>query len=415
MLRPILAAHLFLAAASAFGQSPAGVVPLAAVALQPAPAPAFGMGLVPPDDLAQRQRLSVARHAQARAHAPKATEPEWDSRAKGWVPGIRNQGDCGSCWDFAAVGAGEVAAIKAGKGTAATTNWSEQHVLNCGRNGGCQGDWPETALEQIRGAGIADERDVPYTGRPTACNAKIARPNTIDDYGYVGPEMGAPSTAAIKDAIKLHGSVAVAVAADNAFIAYRGGIFTGTGSQGINHAVVLVGWKDEGTSGHWILRNTWGTGWGEAGYMRIRYGANLVGYGAMWASVDAAQPPAPPVPPVPPVPPGPAPTPGKGFTGSIATVQSYKDGVPQGPPVTVVGGLAGGDYDGGDLQAAGVTPALIADVLQLLRAVRARDRAAILAAVTKLLADLALTEPPAPTPVPQPMPARREPTHTSPQ
>lgn len=388
-------------------------------AAQPAPPPAYGMGLVVPDDLAQRQRLSTARHARA-GHTPlKATEPEWDSREKGWVPAVRDQGNCGSCWAFAGVSAAEIAAVKAGKSKADATNWAEQSVLSCGRNGGCNGDWPETALEQIRGAGIADERDMPYQARATQCNAKIARPNTIDDYGYVGPEQGVASTQAIKDAIKAHGAVCVAVAADGAFMNYKGGVFAGSGSQGINHAVILCAWKDDTPSlknlaaggGYWVLRNTWSTGWGEQGYMRIRYGANLIGYGAMWASVDAPTPPAP-VPPAP-VPPSPTPpAPAKGFTGTIATVQQYKDGAKVGEPLTIVGGLPGGEYEGHDLKAAGVNPALIGDVLDLLRAVRSRDRAAILAAITKLLADLALGEPA--VPVPQQMPAARtEPRSTT--
>jgi hypothetical protein len=123
--------------------------------------------------------------------------------------------------------------------------------------------------------------------------------------------------------------------------------------------------------------------------------------------------PDPPTPPPGPTPPGPVPpnpTPGKGFTGTIATVQQYRDGVKVGEPIVIVGNAPSGEYDGGDLKAAGVNPTLIGDVLELLRAVRSRDRAAILAAVTKLLADLALMDPapePASIRVPQQMPANR--------
>ncbi|HEM60858.1 MAG TPA: hypothetical protein ENO24_01065, partial [Chloroflexi bacterium] len=66
-----------------------------------------------------------------------------------------------------------------------------------------------------------------------------------------------------------------------AFQSYDGGVFEGPGCNLVNHAVVLVGWDDEqGQSGVWFLRNSWGGEWGEGGYMRIPYGLSKVGFGA---------------------------------------------------------------------------------------------------------------------------------------
>jgi hypothetical protein len=84
---------------------------------------------------------------------------------------------------------------------------------------------------------------------------------------------------AIKNAIYNYGPVAAAVCVDRYFQAYTGGIFTDpVPCRQVNHAIVLVGWDDAG--GYWILRNSWGTSWGEQGYMRIAYGTSQVGYAA---------------------------------------------------------------------------------------------------------------------------------------
>ena len=90
-----------------------------------------------------------------------------------------------------------------------------------------------------------------------------------------------PSTTAIKNAIYTYGPISVEVAVDSYFEAYSGGVFNANTASYINHAVVLVGWDD--TNGCWIMKNSWGTGWGESGYMRIAYGCDLIGYAAAYA------------------------------------------------------------------------------------------------------------------------------------
>jgi len=80
-----------------------------------------------------------------------------------------------------------------------------------------------------------------------------------------------------------HGPVTVAVRSTSAFQAYNGGIFNSCSTGPVNHAVVIVGWDDaQGANGVWIIRNSWGTGWGEAGYMRIAYGCSSIGYAACY-------------------------------------------------------------------------------------------------------------------------------------
>jgi C1A family cysteine protease len=91
-----------------------------------------------------------------------------------------------------------------------------------------------------------------------------------------------PSIAAIKQAIYDHGPVSAAVCAGLSFSDYTGGyVFETHECSSVDHAIVLVGWDDnQGANGIWLLRNSWGTSWGEGGYMRIGYGVNNVGFAA---------------------------------------------------------------------------------------------------------------------------------------
>jgi uncharacterized protein (TIGR03382 family) len=96
---------------------------------------------------------------------------------------------------------------------------------------------------------------------------------------------------------------------------YTGGVFKGSACSQANHAVVLVGWDDAG--GYWHMRNSWGADWGENGYMRIAYGANVVGTSAVYAVYPGYSPgpsPSPSPNPNPTPTPTPTPTPSPGPT-----------------------------------------------------------------------------------------------------
>jgi hypothetical protein len=109
-----------------------------------------------------------------------------------------------------------------------------------------------------------------------------------------------PSPAEIKQAIYDHGPVAVAICVGDAFNRYNGGVFATSEAWacggGVNHGVVLVGWDDtQGSNGIWYLKNSWGSLWGESGYMRIAYGTSNVGLGATYVEYESnIHPPAAP-------------------------------------------------------------------------------------------------------------------------
>ncbi|MGB5932505.1 MAG: C1 family peptidase, partial [Anaerolineae bacterium] len=204
--------------------------------------------------------------------------------AGGCTP-VQNQGNCGSCWAFGTVGPFESKILIH---DALTKDLSEQYLLSCNTDGWtCDGGWwaHDYHLDKIppgqSDAGAVYEADFPYVASQVACIPSLDHHEKIDSWAFVGPEYGTPSAADIRQAIYDHGPVSVAVCAGSAFQSYTTSVFETNEScfpYDVNHAVVLVGWDD--ADGAWILRNSWGSGWGESGYMRIQYGISNVGYSA---------------------------------------------------------------------------------------------------------------------------------------
>lgn len=239
--------------------------------------------------------LAVASDLPPRADLPAAFD--WRNvDGKSSIGPIRNQGPCGSCYAFAAAAAAEGAYNVATRRTNATVaDFSEQYLAFClGTHGpysdsfdGCAGaDYSYTELLALTVEGITTEAAMPYAGRDSQDCSQSGLPRTIfSSWGRVG----CLDIATIKNAIMTYGPVDAAVLTTAAFDRYAGGVFDDgedacSSSDGqcyntaTDHAIALVGWNDgdQSTPGHWILRNSWGTGWGEAGSMRIAYNAAKV-------------------------------------------------------------------------------------------------------------------------------------------
>jgi hypothetical protein len=219
--------------------------------------------------------------------------PAFDWRTLPGFPAIRDQGGCGSCWAFAATGAMECA-ILIDQGL--SLNLAEQWLVSCTNAGDCGGGWAIEAYEFVRcngrqdpcgGNGVVLESDFPYVAYNAPCNCPYPHPFCLDSWAAIGPEWHTPSVAQIKQAILDHGPVSTSVCTNSPFYAYGGGIFNACTDGPVDHDVVLVGWDDnQGPAGVWILRNSWGPGWGESGYMRIAYGCSRIGYGAAYVEYN---------------------------------------------------------------------------------------------------------------------------------
>jgi len=201
---------------------------------------------------------------------------------------IKNQGSCGSCWAFATVAPLECN-IKIKDGD--EVDLSEQWLVNCNQDGwDCDGGWwahdyHEWKNDSCNGTGAVLESYCPYTGQDDTCGCPYPHDYLINNWSYIGTYNELPPINSIKQAIMDYGPVSAAVCTNTPFHNYDGGIFTGPSCSNINHAVTLVGWNDsQGSEGVWILRNSWGTDWGEDGYMRIEYGVSYVGYAACYVN-----------------------------------------------------------------------------------------------------------------------------------
>lgn len=220
---------------------------------------------------------------------------------------IRNQGNCGSCWAFSAQATiADVLALH-GKGS---LDLSEQWLVSCDKeSSGCGGGWYHSAFDLVRSQGNVLEKDMPYTQSNGSCKAV---PHTYKLVAFKELSAGVATIAAIKQAVYMYGPISVAVSVSGGFDSYKSGIFNEGASGTINHATNIVGWDDTEKPAHWIMRNSWGSSWGENGYMRIAYGSKKIGYAAAYVDIFGPIPHGDPTPnptPAPSPTPSPEPTP----------------------------------------------------------------------------------------------------------
>jgi C1A family cysteine protease len=191
-----------------------------------------------------------------------------DWRPKGVVTPVKNQGVCRSDWAFSATGAleGRVA-IKTGT----LYDFSEQELVDCSTkfgNRGCNGGHPADAFRYMMDAGLTAQSSYRYTARDGTC--KKASPITGSRISRI-VEIPHGDEEALASRVRQQ-PVSAEMNAD-ALPHYSGGVFHGPCGTQLNHAVLIVGYSDE----YWIIKNSWGTSWGEQGYFRLARGKNVCG------------------------------------------------------------------------------------------------------------------------------------------
>ena len=199
----------------------------------------------------------------------------------GKVTPVRDQSSCGSCWAFAAMGAYESSYLIRNN---ITIDASEQDILNCAGAGTCSGGWYDPVFDYMLTNGVATEVNEPYQAIDGFCAAGNTKPYRAINWGFVTAKHEIPTVSEIKDALCKYGPLSVAVNATPAFQAYSSGIFNESANSTINHAVTIVGWDDDKNA--WLIKNSWGSWWGDNGYMWIDYDSNNIGYAASWVQAQ---------------------------------------------------------------------------------------------------------------------------------
>jgi cathepsin L len=193
-----------------------------------------------------------------------------DWRDKGAVNPIKDQAQCGSCWAFSTVQSQEsVYQIKNGK----LQSLSEQNLVDCVTScSGCNGGLMTAAFEYVvknQGGLWMTEEDYPYTARDGTCKFDKTK-GTSKTTGYVEIEEGNEDDLAAK--VASMGPASIAIDASNwSFQMYSSGIYDekSCSAYDLDHGVGCVGYGSESGKNYWIVRNSWGTSWGEKGYIRM--------------------------------------------------------------------------------------------------------------------------------------------------
>lgn len=211
--------------------------------------------------------ISPNEHELNRRRFSQPLIPEsLDWRKEGVVTPVKNQGKCGSCWTFSATGAMEGSwALKTGD----LISLSEQQLIDCvTQDDGCDGGEMNDAFEYAIQKPMCPDSDDPYEAKDDSCK------KCDSDIQFTGCRtIPSNDQLALKEAVALYGPVSVSIEADQSYFQlYTGGIITNPEcGNNLDHGVLLVGYGEDPDTNqkYWLVKNSWGSDWGESGYVRI--------------------------------------------------------------------------------------------------------------------------------------------------
>ena len=200
------------------------------------------------------------------SNSASGTPTAIDWRTKGAVTTVKDQGQCGSCWTFSSTGAMEGAwAIAKGQ----LIDLAEQELVDCAGlkygSMGCNGGQMEGAFKFIIENGQCAASSYPYTAKDGTCHSCSAVAHATSCYDVKPNDQLSLKAAVAKQ------PVAVAIEADTKYFqSYSGGVLTSSScGTSLDHGVLAVGYGEENGQKYWLVKNSWGTSWGEQGYVKI--------------------------------------------------------------------------------------------------------------------------------------------------
>ncbi|VEN33948.1 unnamed protein product, partial [Callosobruchus maculatus] len=201
-----------------------------------------------------------------------------DWRKEGAVTPVKNQGKCGSCWAFSAVGSIEAQFFKKNR---TLVSLSAQELVDCAdehyRNKGCDGGTMDNAFDFVRDEGIQTEESYPYEARMSTCRKNGGYVTKVKKYVYSSKEQE------IARIVSSEGPVSAAIDASGLQLYSHGIVDEKTKCQSdlfsLNHGILVVGYGRENGVDYWIVKNSWGADWGEDGYFKLKRGAKVCGIG----------------------------------------------------------------------------------------------------------------------------------------
>jgi len=202
------------------------------------------------------------------AHVSIPESVDW--RDEGIVTEVKDQGHCGSCWAFSTTGAIEGAHARA---TGDLVSLSEQQLVDCATKygeQGCNGGDMDLAFQYVKdNGGIDTEDSYEYDAMDETCHFDPSNVGATVT-GFV--DIPSDDEDALKSALATQGPCSVGIQADNEdFMFYSGGVYRNSEctADGIDHGVLVVGYGDDNGDQYWLVKNSWGKGWGDHGYIKI--------------------------------------------------------------------------------------------------------------------------------------------------
>jgi C1A family cysteine protease len=217
----------------------------------------------------QKQDVGVALTAKVEKYKGSDTAKDWSGVL---TTPIIDQGFCGSCWAFSTAFQMESDAIRAGLLTT-SDSLSAQELISCDSNDlGCDGGWTELGFSYAMENGLHLTTDYPYTsywGKAASCKTMSSSKTKVKVQNFY--ELSTEDE--MIDYVMTTGPLSICAASSD-WYTYVDGVLSTCGGE-VDHCVQVVGVDKE--QGYWKVRNTWGTDWGEDGYLRISLGSNTCG------------------------------------------------------------------------------------------------------------------------------------------